>query len=431
LSHITIVTGREILDSRGNPTVEADVTLDSGITGRAAVPSGASTGAREAVELRDGDAGRYLGKGVLKAVAHVNGELREAVVGLAAGDQRELDQTMIDLDGTDNKSRLGANAILAVSLAAARAAAIDSGRELYEHIASLSENKTASAMPVPMMNIINGGAHADNSIDIQEFMIVPLGAPSFREALRYGAEIFHALKKVLHEKGMATSVGDEGGFAPNLASNEAALQTIMIAIEQAGYKPGVEISLALDVAASEFGENGKYRLASEDKDFDAVGFSQYLADLVDRYPIVSIEDGMGEDDWPGWAVHTDALGKRVQLVGDDLFVTNTEIFKKGIDEGIGNAILIKPNQIGTLTETLAAIAMAEQAGYAAVISHRSGETADSTIADIAVATTATQIKTGSLSRSDRLAKYNQLVRIEERLGEAASYYGRSALRVSG
>ncbi|MDH3645351.1 MAG: phosphopyruvate hydratase [Gammaproteobacteria bacterium] len=431
MSHITIVTGREILDSRGNPTVEADVTLDSGITGRAAVPSGASTGAREAVELRDGDAGRYLGKGVLKAVAHVNGELREAVVGLAAGDQRELDQTMIDLDGTDNKSRLGANAILAVSLAAARAAAIDSGRELYEHIASLSENKTASAMPVPMMNIINGGAHADNSIDIQEFMIVPLGAPSFREALRYGAEIFHALKKVLHEKGMATSVGDEGGFAPNLASNEAALQTIMIAIEQAGYKPGVEISLALDVAASEFGENGKYRLASEDKDFDAVGFSQYLADLVDRYPIVSIEDGMGEDDWPGWAVHTDALGKRVQLVGDDLFVTNTEIFKKGIDEGIGNAILIKPNQIGTLTETLAAIAMAEQAGYAAVISHRSGETADSTIADIAVATTATQIKTGSLSRSDRLAKYNQLVRIEERLGEAASYYGRSALRVSG
>ena len=430
MSQITAVRGREILDSRGNPTVEADVTLDSGIIGTAAVPSGASTGAREAVELRDGDADRYLGKGVLKAVAHINGEIREAVLGLPAGDQRELDQSMIELDGTDNKSRLGANAILAVSLATARAAAIDSGRSLFEHIAVLADNKSPNAMPVPMMNIINGGAHADNNIDIHEFMIMPLGAPSFREALRWGAEIFHVLKKVLHEKGMATSVGDEGGFAPNLESNEAALETIMIAIEQAGYEPDKQVCLALDVAASEFCESGCYRLTSENKDFDAVGFSQYLADLVDRYPIVSIEDGMGEDDWPGWAVHTDALGKRIQLVGDDLFVTNTKILRKGIDEGIGNAILIKPNQIGTLTETLAAVSMAEQAGYAAVISHRSGETADSTIADIAVATTATQIKTGSLSRSDRLAKYNQLIRIEESLGESANYCGRSALKAS-
>ncbi|NNF66784.1 MAG: phosphopyruvate hydratase, partial [Gammaproteobacteria bacterium] len=410
MSQITAVKGREIIDSRGNPTVEAEVTLSSGVQGRAAVPSGASTGEREAVELRDGDKDRYQGKGVLQAVANVNGELRDAVTGLETADQRELDNVMIDLDGTKNKSRLGANAILAVSLANARAAAMDSGRGLYRHIAELEGISNPTGMPVPMMNIVNGGAHADNSIDIQEFMIMPLGAPSFREALRWGAEIFHVLKNVLHEKGLATSVGDEGGFAPNLESNEAALETIMLAIERAGYKAGSEIFLALDVASSEFCDNGKYRLASENKDFDAAGFSQYLVDLVERYPIVSVEDGMGENDWPGWAIHTDALGDKIQLVGDDLFVTNTEILKKGIDEGVGNAILIKPNQIGTLTETLAAISMADQAGYAAVISHRSGETADSTIADIAVATTATQIKTGSLSRSDRLAKYNQLLR---------------------
>ncbi|MBT8132811.1 MAG: phosphopyruvate hydratase [Gammaproteobacteria bacterium] len=431
MSQITAVKGREIIDSRGNPTVEAEVTLSSGVQGRAAVPSGASTGEREAVELRDGDKDRYQGKGVLQAVANVNGELRDAVTGLETADQRELDNVMIDLDGTKNKSRLGANAILAVSLANARAAAMDSGRGLYRHIAELEGISNPTGMPVPMMNIVNGGAHADNSIDIQEFMIMPLGAPSFREALRWGAEIFHVLKNVLHEKGLATSVGDEGGFAPNLESNEAALETIMLAIERAGYKAGSEIFLALDVASSEFCDNGKYRLASENKDFDAAGFSQYLVDLVERYPIVSVEDGMGENDWPGWAIHTDALGDKIQLVGDDLFVTNTEILKKGIDEGVGNAILIKPNQIGTLTETLAAISMADQAGYAAVISHRSGETADSTIADIAVATTATQIKTGSLSRSDRLAKYNQLLRIEEELGESASYHGRSALKVRG
>ncbi|MDH3589229.1 MAG: phosphopyruvate hydratase [Gammaproteobacteria bacterium] len=431
MSTIKTIRGREILDSRGNPTVEADVILESGIMARAAVPSGASTGAREAVELRDGDPARYLGKGVLAAVAHINGELREAVTGMSVTEQRELDQTMIELDGTENKSRLGANAILAVSLASARAAANESGQALYRYITTLADNDKSVAMPVPMMNIINGGAHADNSVDIQEFMIMPLGAPSFREALRYGAEIFHVLKKVLHDQGMATSVGDEGGFAPDLPSNQAALDTIMIAIEQAGYSPGDQIALALDVASSEFCANGQYRLASEGKEFDAAGFSQYLVDLVDRYPIVSIEDGMAEDDWPGWAVHTDALGNRLQLVGDDLFVTNTRILKKGIDEGIANSILIKPNQIGTLTETLEAIAMAEEAGYSAVISHRSGETSDSTIADIAVATTATQIKTGSLSRSDRLAKYNQLIRIEEGLGDSAHYYGNAALRVAG
>ncbi len=428
MSQITAVRGREILDSRGNPTVEADVMLESGIRASAAVPSGASTGEREAVEMRDGDSDRYFGKGVLKAVAHVNGEIREAVTGLAAEDQGGLDQAMIELDGTENKSRLGANAVLAVSLAAAKAAAAEAGVGLYRHIAVLAGNESASGLPVPMMNIINGGAHADNNVDIQEFMIMPVGAPSFREALRYGAEIFHTLKGVLHEKGLATSVGDEGGFAPNLPSNEAALETIMVAIEKAGYSAGSEIVLALDVASSEFCSDGQYRLSSEDKVFDAAGFSQYLVDLVNRYPIASIEDGMGENDWPGWTVLSDALGDRVQLVGDDLFVTNTRILAKGIDEGIANSILIKPNQIGTLTETLAAIAMAEEAGYTAVVSHRSGETADSTIADIAVATTANQIKTGSLSRSDRLAKYNQLLRIEEELGANSHYYGRGALR---
>ena len=420
---ISEIRGREILDSRGNPTVEADVTLEDGSMARAAVPSGASTGTREAVELRDGDKSRYLGKGVTKAVANVNGELRDALVGKDFSDQRALDLRMIELDGTENKGRLGANALLAVSLATARAAAQSSGVPLFRHLG------TDTTMPVPMMNIINGGAHADNSVDIQEFMILPVGAPGFSEALRYGAEIFHALKSVLRAKGLNTAVGDEGGFAPDLPSNRAALDTIMEAIEKAGFTAGDDILLGLDVASSEFFEGGQYNLASEGRKFDAAGFSEFLTELADAYPIISIEDGMDESDWEGWRVLTDALGERVQLVGDDLFVTNTAILARGIDEKIANAILIKPNQIGTLSETLDAITMAVDAGYAAVISHRSGETSDSTIADIAVGTQATQIKTGSLSRSDRIAKYNQLLRIEEELGGNARYAGRNAFSV--
>ena len=424
MTEISDITGREILDSRGNPTVEADVTLASGASARAGVPSGASTGTREAVELRDGDPGRYLGKGVQKAVGNINGELRDALLAGSFSSQRELDERMIELDGTDNKGRLGANALLAISLAAAKAAAADAGLSLFRHLGD------GSGMPVPMMNIINGGAHADNSVDIQEFMILPVAATRFSEALRHGTEVFHALKAVLKGDGLNTAVGDEGGFAPDLPSNQAALDVIMTAIEKAGFRPGEDILLGLDVASSEFYDNGVYRLVSENRDFDAAGFSDYLAGLVDAYPIVTIEDGMDESDWDGWRVLTDALGDRVQLVGDDLFVTNTSILERGIAEGIGNAILIKPNQIGTLTETLDAITMAVNANFAAVISHRSGETSDATIADIAVGTAATQIKTGSLSRSDRIAKYNQLLRIEEELGEAASYPGRSALSVS-
>ncbi len=424
MSKIVEVRGREILDSRGNPTVEADVILESGVLGRAAVPSGASTGSREAVELRDADPARYLGKGVTKAVANVRGEIRGAMLGRAVADQAELDALLIELDGTDNKSRLGANALLAVSLAAARANALDQGVPLYR---SLAEGDSLQ-MPVPMMNIINGGEHADNSVDIQEFMILPVGAKNFSEALRCGAEVFHALKKVLHGRGLNTAVGDEGGFAPDLPSNEAALEVIAEAVQSAGYGLGDDVMLGLDVASSEFFSGGVYTLASEDKQFDAAGFADYLAGLVDRFPIVSIEDGMDESDWQGWRLLTDKLGDRVQLVGDDLFVTNTRILKRGIDEGVANAILIKPNQIGTLSETIAAIDMAVAANYAAVVSHRSGETEDSTIADLAVATPATQIKTGSLSRSDRLAKYNQLLRIEEELGSRAVYPGREAVR---
>ena len=420
---ISEIRGREILDSRGNPTVEADVTLEDGTMARAAVPSGASTGTREAVELRDGDKARYLGKGVIKAVQNVNGELRGALVGEDFEDQRTLDDRMIQLDGTENKGRLGANALLAVSLATARAQAQSLGTPLFRH---LGDDTT---MPVPMMNIINGGAHADNSVDIQEFMILPVGAPNFSEALRYGAEIFHALRAVLRGKGLNTAVGDEGGFAPDLPSNRAALDTIMEAIGKAGFTAGDEILLGLDVASSEFFEDGRYNLASEGRTFDAAGFSGFLTELADNYPIISIEDGMDEGDWAGWRVLSDALGERVQLVGDDLFVTNTAILARGIDEKIANSILIKPNQIGTLTETLDAITMAVDAGYTAVISHRSGETSDSTIADIAVGTRATQIKTGSLSRSDRIAKYNQLLRIEEQLGGSAKYAGRGAFSV--
>jgi enolase len=420
---ISEIRGREILDSRGNPTVEADVTLDDGTMARAAVPSGASTGTREAVELRDGDKSRYLGKGVTKAVANVNGEIRDALVGKDIDDQRALDRCMIELDGTENKGRLGANALLAVSLATARAVAQSSDTPLFRHLGD------GTTMPVPMMNIINGGAHADNSVDIQEFMILPVGATNFSEALRYGAEIFHALKAVLRGKGLNTAVGDEGGFAPDLPSNRAALDTIMEAIGQAGFSAGDDILLGLDVASSEFFDDGQYNLASEGRSFDAGGFSEFLTELADSYPIISIEDGMDESDWAGWRVLTDALGDRVQLVGDDLFVTNTAILERGINEKIANAILIKPNQIGTLSETLDAITMAVDAGYAAVISHRSGETSDSTIADIAVGTQATQIKTGSLSRSDRIAKYNQLLRIEELLGGSADYAGRGAFSV--
>ena len=420
---ISEVLGREILDSRGNPTVEADVTLEDGSFGRAAVPSGASTGTREAVELRDGDQSRYLGKGVLKAVANVNGEIRGAVTAAAFEDQRALDERLLELDGTDNKSRLGANAMLAVSLATAKAEAASLGVPLYAHIGE------GTTMPVPMMNIINGGAHADNSVDIQEFMILPVSAPTFGEGLRWGTEIFHALKAVLKAGGMNTAVGDEGGFAPDLPSNQAALDTIMTAIEKAGYVAGKDIYLGLDVASSEFFADGTYSLASEGRSFDAAGFVDYLAGLVDAYPIVTIEDGMDEGDWDGWRLLTDALGPKIQLVGDDLFVTNTAILKRGIEQKIANSILIKPNQIGTLTETLDAIAMAVDAGYSAVISHRSGETSDATIADIAVGTVATQIKTGSLSRSDRIAKYNQLLRIEEQLGSEAHYAGVDAFSV--
>lgn len=424
MSKIVEVRGREIIDSRGNPTVEADVILESGVLGRAAVPSGASTGSREAVELRDGDPARYLGKGVQKAVANVAGEIRRALLGREVADQAEIDRIMLDLDGTDNKGRLGANALLAVSLAAARAHARQQKVPLYRSLAG----DDALSMPVPMMNIINGGEHADNSVDIQEFMILPVGMESFSEALRAGAEVFHALKKVLHGRGLNTAVGDEGGFAPDLTSNEAALEVIAEAVAAAGYTLGDEVLLGLDVASSEFFADGVYTLASENKQFDAAGFVDYLAGLVERYPIVSIEDGMDESDWNGWRLLTERLGKQVQLVGDDLFVTNTEILARGIRESIANAILIKPNQIGTLSETLAAVNMAVDAGYAAVVSHRSGETEDSTIADLAVATRASQIKTGSLSRSDRLAKYNQLLRIEEELGSRAQYPGRAALR---
>jgi enolase len=427
MSSIVDIRGREIIDSRGNPTVEAEVTLKSGAVGRAAVPSGASTGTREAVELRDGDKKRYLGKGVLKAVGHVNTELRDALLGRDTADQAGLDARMIELDGTDTKSRLGANALLAVSLANAHAAAREANQPLFRHIAVKHANN--NVMPVPMMNIINGGAHANNSLDIQEFMILPVGAPSFHEALRYGAEVFHTLKKLLNEQGMATSVGDEGGFAPDLPSNEAALQIIMQAIEQAGYKAGKDIYLGLDVASSEFFRDGKYELESEHRSFSSVEFTRYLGELVSRYPIITIEDGMSEADWSGWSHLTSELGNRVQLVGDDLFVTNTRILAEGISRGIANSILIKPNQIGTLTETLAAIDMAAQARYSSVVSHRSGETEDCTIADIAVATAATQIKTGSMSRSDRVAKYNQLLRIEEMLGGAAKYAGKGAFPI--
>ena len=422
LSKIINVIGREIIDSRGNPTVEADVILGNGVVGRAAVPSGASTGQREAVELRDGDISRYLGKGVLKAVAAVSGELREAIIGMDVADQKAIDEKIIATDGTENKARLGANALLAVSMAAARAAANDAGISLYR---SLGGDK-ANVMPVPMMNIINGGSHADNSIDLQEFMIVPVGANSIAEAVRYGAEIFHSLKKVLNEKGLNTAVGDEGGFAPDLPSNEAAIEVILAAISDAGYVAGKEIMIAIDAASSEFYKDGLYVLASENRSLSSAEFVDLLATWVDQYPIISIEDGMDENDWAGWKLLTDRIGNRVQLVGDDLFVTNTKILSKGIEQGVGNSILIKVNQIGTLTETLAAIDMAKDAGYTAVVSHRSGETEDTTIADLAVATNAGQIKTGSLSRSDRIAKYNQLIRIESELGQAATYPGMKA-----
>lgn len=431
MSKIVKVIGREVMDSRGNPTVEADVYLASGAMGRACAPSGASTGSREALELRDGDKARYLGKGVLNAVANINGAIADALQGVDATDQQALDEIMIELDGTENKATLGANAILAVSLAAAKAAAQSKGIELYEHIAELYGQPGQFSMPLPMMNILNGGEHADNNVDIQEFMVQPIGATSFREGLRMGAEIFHALKGVLNQRGLSTAVGDEGGFAPNLASNEEALQVIVEAVEKAGYKMGDDVTLALDCAASEFYHDGVYDLKGEGKTFEAEGFADYLAGLCDRYPIISIEDGLDESDWAGWKVLTDKLGDRVQLVGDDLFVTNTNILKRGIDEKIGNSILIKFNQIGSLTETLNAIRMAQDAGFTAVISHRSGETEDATIADLAVGTCAGQIKTGSLCRSDRVAKYNQLLRIEQTLGEAnAKYHGRSEVKAA-
>ncbi len=423
MSAIVDIVGREILDSRGNPTVECDVLLESGTMGRAAVPSGASTGSREAIELRDGDKGRYLGKGVLRAVEHINTEMSEAVLGLDASEQAFLDKTLIDLDGTENKSRLGANAMLAVSMAVARAAAEESGLPLYRYFGGMG----GMQLPVPMMNVINGGAHANNSLDLQELMIIPVGAPSLREAIRWGAETFHALKKILHDQGISTAVGDEGGFAPNVENHEAAIKMILQAIDMAGYTPGDQIALGLDCAASEFYQDGQYVLHGEGGiKVSAQAWTDMLATWVDKYPIISIEDGMHEGDWAGWAHLTQRLGKKVQLVGDDLFVTNTKILKKGIDEGIANSILIKINQIGTLTETFQAIEMAKRAGYTAVISHRSGETEDSTIADIAVGTNAGQIKTGSLSRSDRMAKYNQLLRIEEDLGDVAVYPGRAA-----
>ncbi|MBK6862553.1 MAG: phosphopyruvate hydratase [Ideonella sp.] len=422
MSAIVDIVGREILDSRGNPTVECDVLLESGVMGRAAVPSGASTGSREAIELRDGDKGRYLGKGVLKAVEHVNTEISEAVLGLDASEQAFLDRTLIDLDGTDNKSRLGANATLAVSMAVARAAAEESGLPLYRYFGGSG----GMQMPVPMMNVINGGAHANNNLDLQELMIIPLGAPSFREAVRYGAETFHALKKIINDRGMSTAVGDEGGFAPTVASHEAAIQLILEAIDKAGFTAGTQIAIGLDCAASEFYKEGKYVLGSEGLTLSAPEWTDILATWADKYPIISIEDGMAEGDWDGWKHLADRLGSKVQLVGDDLFVTNTKILKEGIEKRVANSILIKINQIGTLTETFAAIEMAKRAGWTAVISHRSGETEDSTIADIAVGSNAGQIKTGSMSRSDRIAKYNQLLRIEEDLGDVASYPGRGA-----
>jgi enolase len=422
MSAIVDIVGREILDSRGNPTVECDVLLESGVMGRAAVPSGASTGSREAIELRDGDKSRYLGKGVLKAVEHINTEISEAVLGLDASEQSFLDKTLIDLDGTENKSRLGANAMLAVSMAVARAAAEESGLPLYRYFGGMN----GCQLPVPMMNVINGGAHANNNLDLQELMIIPVGAPSFREAVRYGAEVFHALKKIIHDKGMSIAVGDEGGFAPNVPNHEAAIQMILDAISAAGYTAGEQIAIGLDCAASEFYKDGKYELGGEGLSLTGEQWIDILATWVDKYPIISIEDGMAEGDWDGWKLLTERLGKKVQIVGDDLFVTNTKILKEGIDKGIANSILIKINQIGTLTETFAAIEMAKRAGYTAVISHRSGETEDSTIADIAVGLNAGQIKTGSMSRSDRMAKYNQLLRIEEDLGDVAEYPGRSA-----
>ena len=422
MSKITDIRGFEVMDSRGNPTVRAEVTLDNGVVGEACAPSGASTGSREALELRDGDKGRYLGKGVLNAVANVNGPIRELLLHSDASNQRTLDQAMIEADGTDNKATFGANAILAVSLAAAKAAAAGNSAPLYQHIAELN-GRTTYSMPVPMMNIINGGEHADNNVDIQEFMIQPVSAPSFSEALRMGAEVFHALKKVLGDRGLSTAVGDEGGFAPDLPSNEAALSVIAEAVNLAGYKLGVDIFLALDCAASEFYKDGVYDLAGEGKKYSPSEFADFLASLCDKYPILSIEDGMDESDWDGWDVLTQKLGDRVQLVGDDLFVTNTDILKRGIDESIANSILIKFNQIGTLSETLDAINMAMEAGYTAVISHRSGETEDTIIADLAVATAAGQIKTGSLCRSDRVAKYNRLLRIEAEMDGTAPYRG--------
>jgi enolase len=422
MSAIVDVIAREILDSRGNPTVEADVVLESGVSGRAAVPSGASTGSREAVELRDGDANRYFGKGVLKAVEHINTELCEAIIGLDASEQAFIDRTMIELDGTENKSRLGANSVLAVSCAVAKAAAEESSLPLYRYLGGTG----GMQLPVPLMNVINGGAHANNSVDMQEFMIVPIGAPTFREAIRYGAQVFHTLKKLIDKKGMPTTVGDEGGFAPNLPSNEAALQLLMEAIDQAGFTAGTDIAIALDCASSEFYKDGKYRLDAEGLALSPGQFVDYLATWVDKYPIISIEDGMAENDWDGWKLLSDRLRSKVQLVGDDLFVTNTRIISEGIRKGIANSVLIKINQIGSLTETFAAIEMAKRAGYTSVISHRSGETEDTIIADIAVGSNAGQIKTGSLSRSDRTAKYNQLLRIEEDLGDVASYPGRDA-----
>jgi enolase len=424
MSAIVDVVAREILDSRGNPTVEADVLLESGVMGRAAVPSGASTGAKEALELRDGDKARYGGKGVLKAVEHINTEICEAIIGLDAVEQAFIDRTLIELDGTDNKGRLGANALLAVSMAVARAAAEESGLPLYRYLGGAGPMR----LPVPMMNVINGGAHANNNLDMQEFMIVPLGAPSFSEALRYGAEVFQTLKKLIDGRGLSTGVGDEGGFAPDLPNNESAIELVLEAIEKAGYRPGEDISLALDCASSEFHEDGKYRLASERAVLSAGEFADYLGRWVAKYPIISIEDGMDEADWDGWKLLTDRLGQKVQLVGDDLFVTNSRILQQGIDAGVANAILIKVNQIGTLSETLDAVDLARRSAYASVISHRSGETEDTTIADISVATNVLQIKTGSLSRSDRIAKYNQLLRIQEDLGDAAGYGGRSAFR---
>ncbi|PIE72767.1 MAG: phosphopyruvate hydratase [Deltaproteobacteria bacterium] len=428
MTHIDTIISREILDSRGNPTVEADVFLNTGAFGRACVPSGASTGSREALELRDGDKARYLGKGVLKAVEAINKEIAPALQGKEAYEQKAVDQIMLELDGTENKENLGANAILAVSLALAKAAAQDRAVPLYQYIAELNNTPEEYLMPVPMMNILNGGEHADNNVDIQEFMIQPVGAQNFREGLRMGAEIFHHLKKVLAARGLSTAVGDEGGFAPNLASNEEALAVISQAVETAGYELGKEITLALDCAASEFYKDGKYDLKGEGKVFDAEAFGDYLARLTETYPIISIEDGLDESDWPGWESLTKKIGDRIQLVGDDLFVTNTKILQRGIDQGIANSILIKLNQIGSLTETLEAIRMAKDAGYTAVISHRSGETEDVTIADLAVGTAAGQIKTGSLCRSDRVAKYNQLLRIEEELGSRVKYAGRSSIK---